>query len=71
MASEMPRALRWFLFVIGVGALIASGIYLGTALQEGGTVWRLLRALMFVLLGLFFLLMYGEHRGRNAAGRKT
>jgi hypothetical protein len=65
MKSEMPRALRWLLFVVGVGSLIAAGIYLGTAIQEGGTLWRLLRALMFVLLGLFAVLMYGEHVGRT------
>lgn len=63
----MPKGLRWFLFVIGVGALIACGVYLGTL--RGGDVigWRLLRALMFLLLGLFFTLMYGENKSGGTA----
>ena len=62
----MPKTLRWLYFVVGVGTLVASGIYLGTALAEGGTGWRLLRALMFLLLGLFFTLMYGENKSGPA-----
>ena len=49
----MPKTLRWFFFILGVGTLIASGIYLGTGFAEGGSTWRLLRAVMFLLLGLF------------------
>lgn len=60
----MQRGLRWFLFVVGVGCLIACGIYLDALLGGAGTVWRLLRALMFLLLGLFFILMYGENESR-------
>ena len=62
----MSKGLRWFLFVIGVGALIACGIYLGTARGEGVGGWRMLRALMFLLLGLFFTLMYGENKSDGA-----
>jgi hypothetical protein len=58
----MSKGLRWFFFVIGVGALIACGIYLGTARGDGIAGWRMLRALMFLLLGLFFTLMYGENK---------
>ena len=60
----MQRGLRWFLFAVGVGCLIACGIYLDALLGSAGTVWRLLRALMFLLLGLFFILMYGENESR-------
>lgn len=65
MKTGMPKALRWFLFVVGVGALVAAGVYLGRALEPGGSEWRLLRSLMFLLLGLFFMLMYGEHENRS------
>lgn len=65
----IPKTLRWLLFVVGVGTLIASGIYLGKAMAEGGTGWRLLRALMYLLLGLFFTLRYGEsNRGSTQQG---
>ena len=63
MAGHISKGLRWFLFVVGVGALIACGVYLGSMRGEGTTAWRLLRAIMFLLLGLFFTLMYGEGRG--------
>ena len=60
--GRVPTALRWFFFVLGIGTMIAAGIYLkayvagGTMLEEG------LRSLMFFLLGLFFTLMYGENK---------
>ena len=63
----IPKALRWFYFVIGVGSLMSSGIYLGTAVATGGTGWRFLRAIMFLLLGLFFMLMYGENKSERGA----
>ena len=66
----MSKGLRWFLFVIGVGTLIACGIYLGTARGEGLAGWRILRALMFLLLGLFFTLMYGENKSDDAQPRE-
>jgi hypothetical protein len=58
----IPRVLRWFLFAVGVGCLVACGVYLGRGVAESGASWRLLRALMFLLLGLFFVLMYGENK---------
>ena len=68
--STMSKGLRWFLFVIGVGGLIACGVYLGTMRGEGLAGWRMLRALMFLLLGLFFTLMYGENKGDDARPRE-
>ena len=47
--------------MIGVGSLMASGIYLGAAVREPDMSAKLLRALMFLLNGLFWILMYGEH----------
>jgi hypothetical protein len=67
-ARPTPGGLRWFFFVIGVGSLIASGIYLGTATRDPDVSNRLLRALMFLLNGLFWILMYGENRERGASG---
>lgn len=70
----IAKTLRWFLFVIGIGALVASGIYLRTVVAESGATWRILRALMFLLLGTFFMLMYGENRsgpGSDEAEERT
>ena len=64
----IPKGLRWFLFVIGVGALIACGIYIGASSGGPAGGWRLLRAMMFLLLGLFFILMYGENRPGESTG---
>ncbi|MBL7077844.1 MAG: hypothetical protein ISS31_10270 [Kiritimatiellae bacterium] len=68
----MPKGLRWLLFVVGVGTLVGSGIYLGTSIGESGDGWRFLRAGMFLLLGLFFVLRYGESTsGSNAESREA
>ncbi|MBD3367177.1 MAG: hypothetical protein GF405_03245 [Candidatus Eisenbacteria bacterium] len=69
MPDGMPKALRWLLFVIGVGSLVAAGIYLGEGLRAVAAGWGLARALMFLLLGLFFTLMYGEHVSRRRVTR--
>lgn len=61
----VPKGLRWFFFALAVGSLLAAGVYLGTAVSVGGSLPRLLRALMFLLLGLFWVLMYGEHESAS------
>ena len=53
---------RWLHFVIGVGALIACGIYLGTGAAEGFTTGRIVRAVIFGIAGLILVLQYGEGR---------
>jgi hypothetical protein len=60
--NPMSPVLRWLFFVVAVGSLIACGIYVGTAMRDPDTSARLLRALMFLLLGLFCVLMYGENK---------
>lgn len=65
----MQKGLRWFLFVVGVGCLIGCGVYLGRSSGDAWSTWRLLRALMFLLLGLFFVLMYGENESHPGGGR--
>jgi len=65
----MPKGLRWFLFVVGVGCLVACGVYLGRSSGDAWSTWRLLRALTFLLLGLFFVLMYGENESRRREGQ--
>ncbi len=65
----MPRPLRWLFFAVGIGCLIACGIYLGRSIGTDSPVAGLLRALMFFLIGLFCTLMYGENR-RNG-GQQT
>ena len=59
-ASCMPKGLSWLFFAVGVGTLIACGIYLGRAIGDGGTGWRILHAVVFLVLGVFFILRYGE-----------
>ncbi|MFH1501625.1 MAG: hypothetical protein ABIG03_01130 [Candidatus Eisenbacteria bacterium] len=66
--TRVSGTLRWLFFCVGVGALVASGVYVGTATRDPDTTVRLLRAMMFLLLGLFMMLMYGEHTSR-ASGR--
>lgn len=64
----IPKALRWLFFVLGVGSLIAAGIYAGRAATPGGDWARLARGIMFLLLGLFWTLMYGENRSPARSG---
>jgi len=65
----LPKTLRWIFFSLSIGTLVAAGIYLGGALSRESPA-QPLRAVMFLLLGTFFLLMYGENRpdsgGRDA-----
>ena len=56
---------RWLHFVIGVGALIACGIYLGTGAAEGFTTGRIVRAVIFGIAGLILVLQYGEGKSRR------
>lgn len=58
----IPTGLRWFFFVLGIGAMISAGIYLRGAIDGSTWLWDGLRALMFFLLGTFFTLMYGENK---------
>lgn len=52
----MKRRVPWWLFaVIAVGALLASGIYLGIVSVEGPSTGHLVRALSFGVLGLVAL----------------
>jgi len=52
----MKRQVPWWVFaVIAVGALLASGIYLGIISAEGSTTGRIVQAVAFGLLGLVML----------------
>ena len=52
----MKRQIPWWMFaVIAVGALLASGIYLGILSAEGSTTGRIVQAVAFGLLGLVML----------------
>jgi hypothetical protein len=52
----MAHRVPWWLFaVIAVGALLASGIYLGIMSVEGPTAARIAQAAGFGLLGLIML----------------
>ena len=60
--TGLPIALRWLFFVLGIGAMISAGIYLKAYIDGGTVLGEGLRALMFFLLGTFFMLMYGENK---------
>ncbi|MBN1461245.1 MAG: hypothetical protein JXA57_17085 [Armatimonadetes bacterium] len=64
----IPKALRRLFFVLGVGSLMAAGIYLQSGRVPGGDWARFGRAIMFLLLGLFWILMYGENRSAARSG---
>jgi len=52
----MKRQVPWWLFaIIAVGALLASGIYMGILSVEGPTTARIVRAVAFGMLGLVML----------------
>jgi len=52
----MEHRVPWWLFaVIAVGALLASGVYLGIMSVEGLAGMRILQAIGFGLLGLIML----------------
>jgi len=59
----ISRRTRWFLFAGGVLALLVAGTNLGAASVGEEALAKLLRALVFLILGLFFLFMYGQSRG--------
>ena len=52
----MKRRAPWWLFaVIAAGALLASGVFLGTMSIEGPTATRIIQAVGFGVLGLTML----------------
>lgn len=56
---------RWFFFAIGIGSLMASGIYIGIAKTAGSSSGRAIPAVIFGVLGLLWVLMYGQDAGRS------
>jgi hypothetical protein len=53
---------RWLYFVIGIGSLIASGIYIGSGITAGFSIGRIVRVAAFGLLGILWVLLYGQGR---------
>lgn len=56
----------WGYVVLRVGALGATGIFLGRALAVDATVERLVSAAVFALLGLFWLVLARQARRPEA-----
>jgi len=67
----LPVALRRFLFVLAVGALVSSGIYLQTFIAKDAGLWNGMRALAFFLVGVLFALMYGENKVLERTGQRS
>jgi len=68
MASGMTGPPRWLYFILSVCSLMASGIHLGLAVTAGFSAGRILRVVVFGLLGMLWVLMYGaggRHRVRR------
>jgi len=59
---QVPKGLRWFYFVLGIGTMVSAGIYLKGYIAGGTMLGEGLRSLMFCLLGTYFTLMYGENK---------
>jgi hypothetical protein len=56
---------RWLYFVIGIGSLIASGIYIGSGITAGFSTGRIVRVAAFGFLGILWVFLYGQGRARN------
>ena len=56
------RTLKWILYGVGIGTLIASGIYLRKGMEEGFDNWNAIRMALFFLVGTVCILMYGENK---------
>ncbi len=65
--NRTPTGLTWLYFVLAIGSLMASGIYIASAVQDGGSVGRIVRAVIFGLLGILWVYMYGEGRRRSGS----
>ena len=63
--SGIPRTLRWIFFGLSIGTMISAGIFLKAYVAGGTLLGEGAKALMFFLLGTFFMLMYGENRGNT------
>ena len=60
--KRIPPALRWLLFTVGIGTSVAAGIYTHIVVCDGFKVWTATRALLFLVIGVLGVLMYGENR---------
>jgi hypothetical protein len=49
------KMLSWIFFVVSAGSLIAAGIYLEKVMILGPSLWDILRAIAFGLLGIGIL----------------
>jgi hypothetical protein len=57
MAERRKGPPAWFYAVLSVGSLVASGIFLGKMNVVGATVAVTVRAVLFGVLGVFWLLV--------------
>jgi len=60
MTPKRNGPSRWLYFILGVGALLASGIYLGIARTDGLTTGGGLRIILFGLLGILWVFLFGR-----------
>jgi hypothetical protein len=59
MSADRIGPPRWLYFILGVGALLAAGIFLGIARTDGFTAGRLIRIVLFGLLGILWVFLFG------------
>jgi|GEM_PF-1796827 len=60
MSPKRTGPPSWVYFILGVGALLASGIFLGIARTDGFTAGGILRIVLFGLLGILWVLLFGN-----------
>jgi hypothetical protein len=60
--KKISPVLMWIFFIVGIGELLASGIYIEIASHEFPR--GIIRAFAFGFLGVYFMFMYGECRRR-------
>jgi hypothetical protein len=65
MTPKRTGPPRWLYFILGVGALMASGVFLGIARADGFTTGRIIRIILFGLLGILWVFWYGDRSRRH------
>lgn len=64
--GKMAKPLMWLFFVLAIGSLIASGIYLEIMRSGTGNFWDIVRFLVYGLLGILWVYLFGQGMKQNA-----
>ena len=64
--GKMAKPLMWLFFVLSIGSLVASGIYLEITLSGAGNFWDVLKFIVYGLLGILWVFLFGQGMKQNA-----